>query len=422
MSNTPEFIDDAEWLPKTGFLRRYMQWTKTQESPAVFHFWTALTVLAAAVSRRWFTNKGFYNVYCPLYTLLIAPTGRCRKSRCTAIGMSLIDSLDLRRISTKITPEALVHVLRSIHVATNGNGNGGGVTISHKAEGFIYASELTVFLGKQSYNEGLIDLLTDLADAPSYWSNTTKGMGRQELRNVALTLLACSTAEWLGDAIPQRAFGGGFLGRIIFVCQQQTPRFFALPRAQDPSIKAELVAFLDKVRHSSGEYVFTPDGEQWHEEWYKANRDKVGDLRLNGYYERKPEHLLRVAMLMGIAEEAPPLFTPELLGRAADVLSAIEPGMSDAMREINITAHGRDSNRVLSAIGSQRHGCSYEDVVKQVLPFMSSRICDEVLKGLVVSGRVIQTTTISGRHYRIPQYAGEGKAKQRQVYLETEED
>jgi len=382
--------DWDDWMPEHGFLNRYLEYTKNHEGPAVFQFWTGLTILSAVIGRRYGVSKGFYNVYPNLYTLLIAPTGKCRKTTTSKIGVSLLDDIDVRKMSTKFSPEDLIHrlLLRDEDEVA--------VPLT---EALIYTPELTVMLNKTHYTEGMVDLLTDLADAPDYWSYSTRKGGKVELRNVCLTLLACSTSEWLGDAIPQRAFGGGFLARIVFVVQSASRRFFAIPKAQDPAIRAELVAFLAKVREQEGTFAFSEEGLAWYEEWYRLNRDVGGDLRLNGYYERKPDHLLRVAMLLAISEEAPPELTPQLLERSAATLDAIEPSMSAALKEINVSSSGRDSNRVFNLVNEARDKLSYEEIVGEMMAYMNSRAIDEALKALVMSQRIDEYITPIGRKY-----------------------
>jgi len=124
-----------------------------------------------------------------------------------------------------------------------------------------------------------------------------------------------------------------------------------------------------------------------------------GDLRLNGYYERKPDHLLRVAMLLAISEEAPPILTPALLERASLTLDAIEPSMSGALKEINISSSGRDSNRVFNLVNGANDKLSYEEIVGEMMAYMNQRAIDEALKALVMSQRIDEYITPIGRKY-----------------------
>jgi hypothetical protein len=290
-----------------------------------------------------------------------------------------------------------------------------GTRIIKRAEGFLYASELTVMLGKQRYNEGMIDLLTDFADAPNYWSYSTKGGGKIELNNVCIVMLGCSTMDLLGDAIPQKGFGGGFLARIILIVQQQTQRSFAIPKEQDKTIKRELADFLARIRKRSGQFTFSPDGLRWYEDWYHSCRDIDNDLRLNGYFERKPDHLLRVAMLLALAEEVDLILTPDLLQRAERILNAVEPHMPEALREINTSMSGKESNRVMDMIRSKKaDGLDYETLMSGTIQYMAPKAVDEAIRGLRLAGKIDEVITPQGRKYTerngVPYTNGNGHA------------
>lgn len=390
-----DLIDDTDWTAKRGFLRRYLEFTANSEGPLVFQYWTALTILSAVAGRRFSISKGHYNVYPNLYTILIAPSGACRKTRTSALGVSLLDGIDVRRLSNKITPEALIHNLRGAEIVQDED----GPRLRSAAEGFLYASELGVLLSKAVYSEGTIELLTDWADCPDHWSYTTRKGGTIELDNVSLTLLGAIPAEHLGDALPSRVFGGGFLARILFVVQQTTPRYFPIPDPQDPVIKAQLQGFLTHLRQRAGVFVFSQDGRAWYEEWYRENRDVMGDLRLNGYYERKPDHLLRIAMLLALAEELPLDLTPELLARATATLSAIEPDMASAMKEINTTQAGKDLARVMRLFEGAPGPLSYDKVLDLLLPFMNQKSVDEALRALTQAQRLDKYISPTGDLY-----------------------
>jgi hypothetical protein len=297
----------------------------------------------------------------------------------------------MRILASKFTPEDLISRLETIDVR--------GTVVKKSAEGFMYASELTVLLSKQKYNDGLIDLLTDFADAPDSWSYSTKGGGKIELYNVLLVMLACSTSEWLGDAIPQRAFGGGFLARIIFIVQDQTKRFFDIPEEQDEGIKNELISFLQKVRSTTGIFGFAESGREYYRQWYVTNRDAVGDLRLNGYTERRPDHLLRVAMLLSISEEGDLLLSEDVLRRAESILLAVEPSMGDALNEVNSSSSGRDTIRVYKLIVQHDTGVSREALTNSCLQFMQPKLIDETIKGLVTAGKITERITPIGKYY-----------------------
>jgi len=273
-------------IPKKGWLRKYYDYTLTSEPPAVFHFASAYTVLGAVLGRNVYFDKTFYKVYPNIALVLIAPTGKCRKSSATNIALSLGRAVDLNVLSERITPEALI------------NGLGG----RSEACGLVYAPELVVFLGKQRYMDGMVPLLTTLFDAPDVWKSTTIIRGEASLSNVALSMLGASTLEWFVDVLPREAFSGGFMSRLLFVVQEDTDRTFAIPVRPEGSQWESLREDLLKLKEISGEVTLHREAKAWYEKWYTIHHhSKVFDEKFAGYHERKPDHLLRMAMILRIA-------------------------------------------------------------------------------------------------------------------------
>ena len=239
------------------------------------------------MERRIFFDKTFYKVYPNIALVLLAPTGKCRKSSATNIALSLGRSVNLNVLSERVTPEALI------------------TSLGERAEscGLVYAPELAVFLGRQKYLEGMVPLLTTLFDAPDVWKSTTIIRGEASLTNVALSLLGASTLEWFVDALPREAFSGGFMSRLLFVVQEDTDRTFALPVRPEGFRWESLREDLEQIQKIRGEVVLSKESRDWYEHWYiKHHKAPVFDEKFAGYHERKPDHLLRMAMLLTVAD------------------------------------------------------------------------------------------------------------------------
>jgi hypothetical protein len=296
-------------IPKKGWLRDYYDYTLTSEPPAVFHFMSALTVLGAALERNIFFDKSFYQVFPNIATVLIAPTGKCRKTSATNVALSLGRATGVNILSERITPEALI----------------GGLGGRETASGLVYAPELAVFLGKQQYLQGMVPLLTTLFDCPPIWKSTTIMRGEASLTGVALSMLAASTLEWFVDALPREAFSGGFMSRLLFVVQEDTDRTYAIPTRPEGYLYEGLREGLVALRDIRGEVTMHPTAREWYEKWYrKHHHTAVFDDKFAGYHERKPDHLLRLAFIMKVAQDGLLVLDYEDLQRALDVLDWLE--------------------------------------------------------------------------------------------------
>src|SRR5271168_1029936 len=132
----------------------YLDYTSSQESPELFHFWGACACIASVLNRRvWLpriapTGVSYYEDFPgQLSPMLIAGSGKAKKSTAINIAKSFMKEAGVNVYDGKITPEQLLAKL-------------GGLEKSHGAAILTaIASELSAFLGKQSYNDGLIDIL-----------------------------------------------------------------------------------------------------------------------------------------------------------------------------------------------------------------------------------------------------------------------
>lgn len=327
--------DFDDLIPRSGWLRDYIEYTRKTEPPTVFHFFVGATTIGSALARNVRFDKGSYFVFPNLCVILVAPSGKCRKTSACSIGVSLYRSLGGNIIADKTTPEALVEAFRDEATTC----------------GLLYAPELAVFLGKQKYQEGMVPMLTSLFDCPAEWSSKTIGRGDIVLKSVALSLLGASTLDWIQTAIPKDAFGGGFMSRLLFVVQHDTPRSFALPPPLDDKSRTSLLRELINIAKFRGMAKLTNDGKEWYEDWYNHRSDRnTEDKQFAGYYERKPDHLLRLAIILGVSSGLSLDLDSATLERALAILDWTEsylPATFDSMAQ---NAVGEDLSRLMKQI------------------------------------------------------------------------
>lgn len=401
ITDVRELQDWEPWVPTEGYFTDYLLYTAGIEPPLRFNFWTAATILGAVISRNLYFSRGFYNVYPNLFTMLVAPSGKCRKTTAANIGINLVRPFT-HVMADKITPEQLAHRLSDRNVplvgaeeTTNGNG-------THNAQAMIFAPELAVFLGKQSYNDGLVELLTRLADAPDEWTYDTRSGGSVTMHNVCISLEGCSTPDWLADAIPATAFGGGFLGRIIFVVCMDSTRRFAFPPEPSKELKQRILQHLLRASHLKGEVTISDDAREWYETWYERNRlPDFTDLRTSGYYERKQDHLIRVALLLLAAiPNSPLVLTIETLKLADEILSAIEPSMPLALSQIALSSAGRDAMRIRDQLKQNGGKMDHADLLRMNVQWITYRSFREAVSTLVEANVIYYKDELAtGRTY-----------------------
>src|SRR5580765_4021110 len=170
-------LDDL--IPKTGFFRDYVEYTSRAEAPLPYHFFSSVVGVAAVCNRRIWVEMGYFNFYPATGVIILGPSG-LRKTSAADIIVKMLQELQITPIySEKLTPEALIDSMKG-----------------ENATGLIYAPEMAVFLNRQKYNEGLVQLITRFMDCPEEWASGTIMRGKTPLRNVAISVLMCSTPDW----------------------------------------------------------------------------------------------------------------------------------------------------------------------------------------------------------------------------------
>jgi hypothetical protein len=384
----PEDFEDL--VPPSGWLRDYVEYTRQTEPPTPFHFFAGLTVLGATLARNVYFPRGSGNLFPNICTVLVAPPGRCKKTTACNLAVNLYRRVGGFVLADKITPEALVEAFKTRQSAT----------------GLIYAPEWSVFLGRQRYLEGLVPMLTALFDCPDIWSSGTVLRGDVQLFRVALSHLAATTPDSMQTSIMRDAFGGGFMSRLLFIVQHETPRSFPLPPPLDQKLARKLLDGLSQLQRTHGTFTLTPDARQWYETWYASRRAATPTERnLAGYFERKPDRLLQLAMVLELSADPHALaISDNTLRRADRLLSWLEHFLPDVFAELSATTVGDDQLRLLQQLRKAQGELGHSEWLRMNTNRMNAeafRKCVETLQ----QARLIAFDPVKRRYYLLP--AGE---------------
>jgi len=365
-----------------------------------YHFFVGTAVLGASMGRNVFFNKGYYKVYPNLQLMLVGPTGRVRKTSAINLGVSVLRKLNLNIVSEKTTPEALVDAVagdQGVDLTT------GRLLAPKDSQAVIVAPELAVLLGKQKYNEGMIAMLTTLFDSPDEWTYRTKGRGEVKLHNVTLTMLGASTPDWLVTAIPQDAFGGGFMSRLLFIVQENTDRCYPIP--EPPPAFDTLVEDLQRIRSITGEAKLTPEGLSWYSQWYAASRKDIPeDEKMAGYHERKPDHILRLAIIMSLSERKTVVDVEQLV-RASRILTFLEKEMLYTFKWLGMRPIGQDQERIVRTLKASGGRLQHSELLRKLIYFMNVVQFRNAIETLKQSNVITEHDTPTSHWYALTELA-----------------
>lgn len=338
------------------WLDEYLEYTAPQEAPEIFHFWSGVAIIASVLNRRVYLpriapNGAQYYTNYPgqLSPILIAGSGKSKKSTAINIAKPFMKAAGVKVFDGKITPERLLTKLGQLKPT---------------AVMTAVASELSAFLGKQSYNDGMIDILIKLADCESHPYETQKNQIIDlSDANICFTLFAGSTPIGLSKAIPPQAQEHGWLSRYIWVYSDKSGKTEPLANDEDtidPIITKELadkknhlIIRLRQMTQLSGRFRWA-SARPWFIQYYHdyaASPASEGE----GWPTRRADHLVRLAMILHIAKGSTNLDFDELdLTRADHYISEIEKNMHKCFSHIGEHVNAEQQEKILKILREQK--------------------------------------------------------------------
>lgn len=310
----------------SDFIAGFLKYTDNTEPPRLFREWTAVGCIAAALQRKcWFQFDEDLIFYPNFYIVLVGPPGKARKGTAMKPGQRLLRKLGVKLSSEATTRESLI---RELNESGQSEITTDGEILTHSSL-TVFSKELTVFLGYN--NTQLIMDLTDWYDCDSHWTYRTKGQGTDEINGVWVNIIGATTPELIQSSLPRDAIGGGLASRMIFVYEPDKEKMVPLPfkSAQEKTLNEQLEHDLEDIHTMQGQFQVSNESPGFldtYAKWYVEQHDKppFKDPNLDGYMERRPTHLLKLAQVMAASESSDLFLRRKHLERAADLLHRTE--------------------------------------------------------------------------------------------------
>jgi hypothetical protein len=353
-----------------NWLKSYLEYNAKQESPEKFQLWAGIAFLAACLGRNvWLDRRAGgvtrYQVFPgQLMIVLVGGSGVVRKTTTLGPVKSFSKYLGIKIVQGKTSAEAFLDELDP-----------------HKAgspHALILEGELSVLLSRATYAEPLIDVLTKLADAEEDFLFNTRGGGKIVIPKPCITMLACTTPTSLGSSMPEKSHGSGFMSRILFVYEKDPNCIEPLTDVEDADInpaevqrmtllEQELKEEAKRIKQTVGPFTFTKAGREWFDQFYRGWANSP-EGQGEGWPTRRPDHMLRVAMVLTISKQKN-LEIDERSLMAADVaLKQVESDFHKAFAYIGTTGT-RDRERILDALARSGGSASSDKLYPLIYPF-----------------------------------------------------
>lgn len=292
-------------IPDDSKLHDFIKILSATEVPTSYAVAIGLSSIGAVCRRSVYIDQVNWKVYPTLRVMLVGPSG---VGKDTAIDRG-IDALT-KCLNIPIIGGKSFETLQQNLAA-----------MKPPAVALIPAKELTAFIGKTNYQEGMVQRITDLLSDSARIDVSTKGEGELYIMEPTVTMMCGSTAEWLQKAMPEGALEGGFFPRFLIVSEEYTGRNIplvkhALTHSEVAAVNASRERFHEWLRGLNNimrarsipdkrkEMTILTDAVDMYTNWY-YNRKKYFSPTVRPYAERSRDQVLRLAMLLAISRSQP---------------------------------------------------------------------------------------------------------------------
>jgi hypothetical protein len=270
-----------------------------------------------------------------------------------SFGKDMLVKMQIKMAAESITREALVREIKEC--ADTFVGSDGSMTFHSSLT--IFAPELTVFLG---YNQQQLMMdLTDWYDCghgpDGKWIYRTKTQGTDELAGVWVNLIGATTPDLLRSTLSLDAIGGGLTSRIVFVFEGDKRKSCPAPfqTKEELKIKKDLQYDLEQIYLLRGE--FKPNSsfiDRW-VDWYIRHDQNppFSDPLLAPYNERRPVHVMKLAMILNAARGDDMILDVIDLERSIKLIVRTEQNMVNTFRGVGKSPHADVLASVMQEVG-----------------------------------------------------------------------
>lgn len=400
---TPPKIDGKRQL--SNWLGAFLDYTAELESPAIFLKWAGLSTIAGAAQRKIFAETTAYLAFPNLYVVLVGPAGS-KKSTAIRMGRRLLRQVPgINFTSDSPSVAGLISEFKEI------------AAMEHQSLN-AFISELSTLY--ENAAETMTGFLTAIYDGDDDYIKRTRVGGKESVARPWLNLIAGTTPTWLGDNLSRSAVEGGLVARTLYIYSEEVIIRSPFPRytAELKRLESALVHDLAQISILNGVFDFEGGSEgdayAWYDRWYKdrSRLPTVADNRTAGYYTRKPQHLLKVAMLVALAERNELAFRVEDLERALELLNHLEPGMVKAFSSVGGNTFATDLERIATQIRAcGKGGMTEDEIMSANYHQLDHRTLKETLVYLlgmrrVVAGRIKNGANAGRTAYVAAEYVG----------------
>lgn len=351
----------------------------------MFALWSAIFAVNSCLKRDCFIDQGHFTVYPNLYVNLTAGSGVCRKSTAAYVMLDFLREVDpvINILSQRITPQELIGTLSKKAVKDK-------TILIDEAVGCFVADELSTLIDKSNEMKVLIPILTKLYDCKDF-DYATRKHGKELVQNPCLSIFGGSTLEWIKEAFPTHAIGGGFTARFIFPYRDEKDRRIPWPVKSEENAERfkKIASDLNQIASMRGSMGVTKDAIELYSSEYLSflDGDLAKDHLTSRYAARRHVHLLKISMAISASTRDTREITKEDMWKSIRIIQGSEARRGLIMRKIISEPIGDLCEQVMSLIMSDKE-VRRGSLIYKMGHRISHKELDVILEGFEASRRV----------------------------------
>jgi len=392
------------------FFDLYFDFVGKTESPAIFHRWTAISMISTLLSRNVYMPLGHGLIYPNQYILLTGGPGT-RKGTALKIGVRLLKDIGYKSFSPNKAAKETLWAIMANRIDKDDEDSDelfdlhAPLIDDSPSEMYIAQDEFIDFMGVG--NDELLTNLTNLWDNLDEFSNPKLTKEDALIVKPTINILSGATPGGISEAFGTIAMSGGFFSRVMFIYGGSTGQKIAWPDPADTTLSAELHRRLRVMQTLAGEVQMSPDVKGLLADIYNKFPG-MEDRRFSYYCQRRQTHLLKLSIIMA-ASRLSTTISEEDCVLANTVLHLAEMRMPQALGEFGKSKTSDIANDVIEVLTNSKVPMNIKQLWKHFNQDMR-KVSDleEVLRNLL-SAEKIQIHPVRGTNAYLPMLKSESK-------------
>ena len=394
--------DQTHGLLQNKFVRLYLECVEETQSPRLFHIWSALAGVGAALGRRNYLPFGPFKIYPNLYVILVGPPG-LKKGSAMNISKNFVQLNTGVKFAPKDTSgryQGIIAAMEDTDVdnklkeelhmemsfADLGNLNTDIEAREDKHSMFVASSEWATFIGIN--NHSFLNFLIEVWDGEDYEYRLKKE--RFVIKEPLMGMIGCTTSTGIATCIPEEAMGHGFMSRLILVYSSRPYKRVDWPPPLPSELEKEIGEVYKNIhKNLTGPFIITPEvKEQFSIE--NGKEVKIDDHRFMYYLERRQTHLFKLTMCLTAARQSKQIEIQDIIDANA-LLSLTELNMPMALGEYGMSPRAVAAQRVIEFLQQVKEPVNSVTLMAYMIRDLPSKNeYFQLMEDLVISEKIVR--------------------------------